>query len=43
MPSIKDVANLAGVAMGTVSHVINNRGSVKPYTRKKVEKAIQKN
>ncbi|WP_226003211.1 LacI family DNA-binding transcriptional regulator [Paenibacillus sp. BJ-4] len=41
MPSIKDVANLAGVAVGTVSRVINNSGSVKPDTRKKVEKAIQ--
>ncbi|MFM9279749.1 LacI family DNA-binding transcriptional regulator [Paenibacillus jiagnxiensis] len=41
MSSIKDVANLAGVAVGTVSRVINNSGSVKPATRKKVEKAIQ--
>ncbi|MET3941885.1 LacI family transcriptional regulator [Paenibacillus sp. PvP094] len=41
MSSIKDVATLAGVAVGTVSRVINNSGSVKPATRKKVEKAIQ--
>lgn len=41
MPSIKDVANLAGVAVGTVSRVINNSGSVKPVTRRKVEEAIQ--
>ncbi|RCX21674.1 LacI family transcriptional regulator [Fontibacillus phaseoli] len=41
MASIKDVANLAGVAVGTVSRVINNSGAVKPVTRKKVEKAIQ--
>lgn len=41
MPSIKDVANLAGVAVGTVSRVINNSGAVKPATRRKVEKAIQ--
>ena len=41
MTSIKDVANLAGVAVGTVSRVINNSGAVKPYTRRKVEDAIQ--
>ncbi|MCM3633872.1 LacI family DNA-binding transcriptional regulator [Paenibacillus camelliae] len=41
MPSIRDVANLAGVAVGTVSRVINNSGSVKPATRRKVEEAIQ--
>ena len=41
MTSIKDVANLAGVAVGTVSRVINNSGAVKPKTRKKVEVAIQ--
>lgn len=41
MSSIKDVANLAGVAVGTVSRVINNSGAVKPATRRKVEMAIQ--
>ncbi|SET61060.1 LacI family DNA-binding transcriptional regulator [Paenibacillus sp. NFR01] len=41
MTSIKDVANLAGVAVGTVSRVINNSGAVKPGTRRKVEAAIQ--
>lgn len=41
MTSIKDVANLAGVAVGTVSRVINNSGAVKPKTRQKVEAAIQ--
>lgn len=41
MPGIKDVANLAGVGVGTVSRVINNVGSVKPETRKKVKAAIQ--
>ncbi|MFP4976889.1 LacI family DNA-binding transcriptional regulator [Paenibacillus sp. CN-4] len=41
MTSIKDVANLAGVAVGTVSRVINNSGAVKPDTRRKVEQAIQ--
>ncbi|WDH97755.1 LacI family DNA-binding transcriptional regulator [Paenibacillus urinalis] len=41
MPSIKDVASLAGVAVGTVSRVINNSGAVKPDTRRRVEEAIQ--
>ena len=41
MASIKDVANLAGVAVGTVSRVINNSGAVKPNTRRKVEEAIR--
>ncbi|WP_342562341.1 LacI family DNA-binding transcriptional regulator [Paenibacillus sp. FSL R7-0345] len=41
MTSIKDVANLAGVAVGTVSRVINNSGAVKPKTRQKVEAAIE--
>jgi len=40
MSSIKDVARLAGVAVGTVSRVINNAGAVKPATRKRVEEAI---
>lgn len=41
MPSIKDVALLAGVAIGTVSRVINNTGSVKPVTRNRVVEAIR--
>jgi len=41
MTSIKDVANLAGVAVGTVSRVINNAGAVKPVTRNKVLAAIE--
>ncbi|QWU17258.1 transcriptional regulator, LacI family [Paenibacillus sophorae] len=41
MASIKDVANLAGVAVGTVSRVINNAGAVKPATRDKVKAAIE--
>lgn len=42
MPSIKDVAGLAGVAVGTVSRVINHSGAVKPETRRKVEEAIKR-
>ncbi|AIQ11658.1 LacI family DNA-binding transcriptional regulator [Paenibacillus durus] len=41
MASIKDVANLAGVAVGTVSRVINNAPAVKPATRDKVMAAIK--
>ncbi|MFP3125902.1 LacI family DNA-binding transcriptional regulator [Ectobacillus funiculus] len=41
MPSIKDVADLAGVGIGTVSRVINNHPNVKPETREKVNAAIQ--
>ncbi|MEH7416805.1 LacI family DNA-binding transcriptional regulator [Neobacillus drentensis] len=41
MPSIKDVANLAGVAVGTVSRVINNHPNVSPETMEKVNAAIK--
>jgi LacI family transcriptional regulator len=41
MSSVKDVAVLAGVAVGTVSRVINNSGAVKPATREKVNAAIK--
>jgi LacI family transcriptional regulator len=41
VPSIKDVANLAGVGVGTVSRVINNHSNVTPETIKKVNDAIK--
>ncbi|MFF3023243.1 LacI family DNA-binding transcriptional regulator [Gottfriedia sp. NPDC057948] len=41
MPSIKDVANLAGVGVGTVSRVINNHPNVTPETLDKVNAAIK--
>lgn len=41
MPTIKDVAKLAGVAPITVSRVINDAGYVSDKTRKKVEDAIE--
>jgi LacI family transcriptional regulator len=41
VPSIKDVAELAGVGVGTVSRVINNNATVKPETREKVKAAIR--
>ncbi len=39
--TIKDVANRAGVAVSTVSRVINNLDNVSPLTRKKVLSAIE--
>ncbi|MGM0368189.1 MAG: LacI family DNA-binding transcriptional regulator [Actinomycetota bacterium] len=41
-PSIKDIAREAGVAISTVSNVINKKGIVTAKTRKKVSKAIDK-
>jgi DNA-binding LacI/PurR family transcriptional regulator len=38
--TIKDVAKHAGVAVGTVSRVINGRPDVSPVLREKVERAI---
>jgi len=42
MPSIKDVAKLAGVSIATVSRVINNSGKVSPEKRSRVIEAIEK-
>jgi LacI family transcriptional regulator len=39
-PSIQDVATRAGVALGTVSNVLNNPDLVSEKTRAKVQKAI---
>ena len=36
MPTIKEIARMAGVSRGTVDRVLNNRGAVKPETAKKV-------
>ncbi|MFZ6030824.1 MAG: LacI family DNA-binding transcriptional regulator [Chloroflexota bacterium] len=41
MPTIRDVANLAGVAPITVSRVINASGYVSQETRQRVESAIE--
>ncbi len=40
MATIVEVAERAGVGVGTVSRVLNNTGSVKPETRERVRKAI---
>ncbi len=40
-PSVKDVAALAGVSLGTVSNVLNRPDSVRPATRQRVERAIE--
>ncbi|HEY1342047.1 MAG TPA: LacI family DNA-binding transcriptional regulator [Bryobacteraceae bacterium] len=41
MPTIKDVADLAGVAVGTVSHVITGSVRVSEPLRRKVQAAIR--
>lgn len=41
MASIRDVAQRAGVGIGTVSRVLNGSGYVAPETRKKIEDAIK--
>ena len=40
MATIKDVARLAGVGLGTASRVISGKGSVSPATLEKVKQAI---
>jgi LacI family transcriptional regulator len=39
--TIKDVARLAGVGLGTASRVVSGKGSVSPATLEKVRKAIE--
>ncbi|MFC6666000.1 LacI family DNA-binding transcriptional regulator [Deinococcus radiopugnans] len=39
-PTIQDVAQRAGVGVGTVSRVLNNHAAVKPATREAVLQAI---
>lgn len=41
MATIKDVARLAGVGLGTASRVVSGRGSVSPATLERVKKAIE--
>ncbi|MEY8412265.1 LacI family DNA-binding transcriptional regulator [Lachnospiraceae bacterium 62-26] len=42
MASIREVAQEAGVGVGTVSRALNGSGYVSPDTRKKIEKAAKK-
>src|SRR5215471_21592890 len=39
--TIRDVANRAGVAVGTVSRVLNNRPDVNPKLRERVQRALK--
>lgn len=41
-PSIKDVANEAGVSATTVSRYLNNRGYISEYTKEKIVQAMEK-
>ena len=41
LPTIREVAKVAGVALMSVSRVINNHPSVRPKTKKKVQAAIE--
>jgi predicted NBD/HSP70 family sugar kinase len=40
MATLKDVAEMAGVSVATVSHVVNNTRKISPETRDRVERAI---
>lgn len=41
MATLKDVANLAGVGLGTASRVVSGKGAVSPKTLARVRKAIE--
>jgi DNA-binding LacI/PurR family transcriptional regulator len=41
MANMKEVAKMAGVSIGTVSHVLNNSASVRESMRKRVLEAVQ--
>ncbi len=40
-PTLKDVAQRAGVSYSTVSRVINNKGYISTQTREQVEQAVR--
>lgn len=42
MATIKDIAEMADVAVSTVSYVLNNKKNVKPETRERIMEAIRK-
>jgi len=39
--TIKDIAEIAGVSVGTVDRVLHNRANVSQFAREKVEKALK--
>jgi LacI family transcriptional regulator len=41
MANMKEIARMAGVSVGTVSHVLNNSASVREAARKRVLEAVQ--
>lgn len=41
MPSIRDVAELAGVSVATVSLVLNDKGAISPDTRQRVLEVVE--
>ena len=42
MANMKDIAKIARVSLGTVSHVLNNSANVRPHLRERVLDAVQK-
>jgi DNA-binding LacI/PurR family transcriptional regulator len=41
MANMQEIAKMAGVSLGTVSHVLNNTANVREQTRKRVLEAVQ--
>ena len=41
MATIKDVAARAGLSVGTVSRILNNRGYISEQSRQKVQQAMK--
>jgi DNA-binding LacI/PurR family transcriptional regulator len=41
MANMQEIAKMAGVSLGTVSHVLNNSAKVREQTRKRVLEAVQ--
>ena len=39
--SLKDIADLAGVSIATVSHIINKKGRFSPETEQRVKQIIE--
>ena len=41
MPTMKEIADLAGVSRGTVDRALNKRGDIKPETREQILRIAQ--